>query len=331
MKPRRVYAAFAFLMIAAIVAACGGAPASPTAAPKFKMGLITPGPVNDNGWNATAYAALMKIHTDLGADVANVEVTDAASYEKAFRDYANQGFNVILAHGNEYEPAAEIVAKDYPNVQFFISSSRLHETNITGLNSDASQPFYLMGVIAAMMGKKAGLVGGIEIPPLKESFQGFINGAKSVNPNFPVSAVYTGSFTDVAAAKEAAVTLIQGGADFVVGNADAAGLGVYQAVADTNGKVKTFGVFGDFKDKTPQSELGYFTADYGAGIVRVIKSVQDGTYKGGQNFDFGLKDPDVIVFNYNDALKGQIPADVLKAVDDAKTQIIAGKINTLAP
>ncbi len=348
MNAKRLLHLLSFVTVIALVAACGGtattaAPAAtqaqpaatqPAAAPtqmKIKMGLLSPGSVNDSGWNSIAYTALKQIESQLGAQTAYIEITDAAGYEKAMRDFANQGFNVILAHGNEYEDAAKIVAKDYPNVHFLISSSRLATSNITGLNTDTSQIFYLMGVIAAKMGKKGGLVGGIQIPPVVEAFAGFVNGAKSVNPNYETSIVYTNSFSDAGLAKEAAVTMINSGADFVIPDADQAGLGVYQAIADTNGKVKTFGIFGVFNDKAPQSVLANFESDYGVGIVRIVKAIQDGTFQGGTNVNFGLKDSDVMKFTFNDALKSQIPADVVTAVNDATTKIEAGQINTLAP
>jgi basic membrane protein A len=347
MNARRLFQLLSLGVVITLLAACGGA--ATTAAPaatqaqtaattapaqtqmKIKMGLLSPGSVNDSGWNSIAYNALKQIESQLGAETAYIEITDAAGYEKAMRDFANRGFNVILAHGNEYEDAAKIVAKDYPNVHFLISSSRLATSNITGLNTDTSQIFYLMGVIAAKMGKKGGLVGGIQIPPVVEAFQGFVNGAKSVNPNYEASIVYTNSFSDAGLAKEAAVTMINGGADFVIPDADQAGLGVYQAIADTNGAVKTFGIFGVFNDKAPKSVLANFESDYGVGIVRIVKAIQDGSFQGGQNVNFGLKDNDVMKFTFNDSLKSQIPADVITAVNDATAKIEAGQINTLAP
>ena len=89
-----------------------------------------------------------------------------------------------------------------------------------------------MGVMAAKMCKAAGFVGGMEIPPISEALTGFINGAKSVDPNFKVYSTYIGNFDDAAAAKEAALSMIAQGADCIVPDADAAGQGVFQAVVE---------------------------------------------------------------------------------------------------
>jgi basic membrane protein A len=339
MKQRLVWYVLAVLLITALLAACAGQPAAPTPTPTpapqekpFKVGLLLPGSANDQGWNQIAYDAFKRIEKELGAEMSYVELEQSpASFEKAFRDFASQGYQMILGHGFEFQDPALAVAKDYPNTFFFISSSRIFAGNVIGLNTDSSQPFYLMGVIAAKMGKGAGLVGGMEIPPISEAFTGFINGAHSVDPNFPVSVTYIGNFTDAAAAKEAALSMIAQGADFIIPNADVAGLGVYQAVAESGPQIATFGVFGDFTDKAPQNVIGNYFADYGQGIVNVAKAIKEGTFKPTGNVEFGLKDKDVMWLTFNDKAARPVPEDVRKLVEEVTAKIAAGEIKTLAP
>jgi basic membrane protein A len=313
------------------LAAESAAPAP--AAGAFKMGLLLPGSANDQGWNTMAYNALKQVEKDLGAEVSYVELKqDPASYEKAFRDFAAQGYQLIMGHGNEFEDAAKAAAKDYPNVQFFISSSRLSEPTVTGLNTASDQPLYLMGVIAAKMCKAAGFVGGMEIPPISEALTGFINGAKSVDPNFKVYSTYIGNFDDAAAAKEAALGMIAQGADCIVPDADAAGQGVYQAVVEKkDAGVKTFGVFVPATDAAPGQVLANYVSNYGQGVTNLAKQVKEGTYKGGKNVAFGFDMPDVIMLNYDETATTKVPDDVRAAVEAAKKQIAEGKIDTLAP
>jgi basic membrane protein A and related proteins len=314
------------------------APAQPTAAPqaaaagKFKMGLLSPGSVNDQGWNSIAYSALKRVESELGAETSYVELKqDPASYEKAFRDFASQGYNMILGHGNEFQDAAVAVAKDYPNVQFFISSSRIHEPNVTGLNTASDQTFYLLGVMSAKMCKGAGLVGGMEIPPISEAFTGFINGAKSVDPNFKYSQTYIGNFNDAAAAKEAALGMIAQGADCIVPDADVAGQGAYQAVVEKGPNIWTFGAFTPATKSAPGQVLANYTSDYGQGIVNIAKEVKDGTFKGGKNIEFGVAQPDVMQVTYDDTSKRPVPQDVKDLVEAAKKKLAAGEVNSLAP
>lgn len=348
MKGKHLLVILSVLAVLTLLAACGApatpaqpAAAEPTKAPaaakpvegKFKMGLLLPGSANDQGWNTMAYNALKRVEADLGAEIAYVELKqDPASYEKAFRDFAAQGYQLILGHGNEFEDAAKAAAADYPDVQFFISSSRLKERNVTGLNTNSDEPLYLMGVISAKMCKAAGFVGGMEIPPISEALTGFINGAKSVDPNFKVYSTYIGNFDDAAAAKEATLSMIAQGADCIVPDADAAGQGVFQAVVEKKDLgIKTFGVFVPATDAAPGQVLANYVSDYGQGVVNLARQVKEGTFKGGENHTFGFNMPDVIKLEYVETALTPVPADVRAAVEEAKQKIVAGEIDTLAP
>ena len=303
---------------------------TPARADDFKMGLLIPGSVGEEGWNRIAFDALKRVEKELGAKISYVELPEnPAAFEKAFRDYAGQGYQVVLGHGFQFQDAALTAAEDFPDTVFLISSSSIHQGRVIGLNTDASQPFYLMGVIAATMGKGAGLIGGMEIPPITQAFEGFVNGAKSVNPDFPVSTVYLGSFTDASAAKEAAFSVISQGADFVIPNANSAGMGVIQAARESGSKASTFSVYSDYTHAAPENVLGTFLADYGQGIVRIVSGIKDGKVPD-SNVDFGLKDTDVIKFTYNDAATRPVPAELRKFVDDVSAKIVAGDIQTRA-
>ena len=300
------------------------------AADQFKMGLLVPGSVAEEGWNRIAYNALKQVEKQLGAKVSYVELQqNPASFEKAFRDYAAQGYNVILGHGFEFQDSALTVAEDYPNTWFLISSSSIHKGKVIGLNTDSSQPFYLMGVIAAKMGKSAGLVGGMEIPPIKEALDGFVKGVKDTRADMSVSSVYIGNFSDVTAAKEAAVNMISHGADFVVPDADAAGIGVIQAAREAGPDIATFGVFTDITSTAPDNILGTYLADYAQGVTRIVAGIKDGSSLPTSNVAFGLKDADVMKFIYNDKAKRAVPDDVRNYVETVKAKISSGEIQTL--
>ena len=140
------------------------------------------------------------------------------------------------------------------------------------------------------MCKAAGFVGGMEIPPISEALTGFINGAKSVDPNFKVYSTYIGNFEDAAAAKEAALSMIAQGADCIVPDADAAGQGVFQAVVEKKDQgAKTFGVFMPATEAAPGQVLANYVSDYGQGVVNLAKQVKEGTFKGGENVHVRLR------------------------------------------
>jgi hypothetical protein len=96
------------------------------------------------------------------------------------------------------------------------------------------QATYLMGMMSAHLSKtgKVGVIGGVEIPPLKSTFLAFEAGAKSVRPDFQVVVTYIGNWDDVGAAKQAAHALIEQNCDVIFPNADAASLGAFQAAQE---------------------------------------------------------------------------------------------------
>lgn len=358
---RRLFTLLMFVTVLSLLAACGGqaateAPkAEPTKAPMadatkppmaeptkaeepamdtpFKAGLLAPGPVNDGGWNQTAYNAFKKMEAELGAEISYVETEQSpAAFEKAFRDYASQGYQFILGHGNEYTDAALAVAPDYPDTFFFLSSSRQWDPkipNVVGLNTDISNCTYLMGYVGAKMGTGgAGLIGGMEIPPIAEAFTGFKNGAEMANPDFPVKVTYLGNWTDTAAAKEAAISYVDGGADVLLGNADFATQGVFQAMDEKN--VMGFSIFGENFDKAPNILMAGLV-DYGEGLLEMASQVKDGTFKPTSNVEFGVKDEKVMWLVYNDKAATPVPADLRAEVDGILAKIKSGEIITLAP
>lgn len=300
------------------------------AAEDLKMGLLVPGSVSEEGWNRIGYNALKGVEEQLGAQVSYVELQqNPASFAKAFYDYASQGYQVILGHGFEFQDAALEVAEEYPDTYFLISSSDIHEGNVIGLNTDTSQPFYLMGVVAAKMGQKAGLVGGMEIPPIQQAFEGFKNGARSVDPDFPISEAYIGNFTDTTAAKEAALSMIAQGADFVQPNASGATVGGFQGIAESGRDVGTFSIFSDFTEVAPNNILGLYKADYAQGVVEVVRAIREGNPPD-SNVAFGLKDEKVMQFTFRDDGPSSVPQEVRDEVARVAAEIASGAIQTMS-
>mgnify|MGYP001373335155 CR=1 FL=1 len=52
---------------------------------KFRVALLTPGPVSDAGWNALAYEGLVKVRDELKAEISQVETKTPAEFEEAER------------------------------------------------------------------------------------------------------------------------------------------------------------------------------------------------------------------------------------------------------
>lgn len=301
--------------------------ASPVIAEEFKAGLLTQGSAEESGWNRIAYSALQRIGSELGADISNVELdSNPAAYVKAFEDYASAGYDVLIGHGFQFEDAAREIAADYPDTTFLITSSLAYDGNLVGVNLNSYQPFFLMGVIAANRGDKAGYIGGVEIPPIKNAAIGFRNGAKYVNPDFEVIEVMTGSWNDLATAKEAAISMITNGADMIVPNANISALGVFQAVVEAD-DVVSFGAFGDYTEKAPQHILGNYTPDLSEGFVSIAKEIKAGTFAPDSNIVFGLEHEDVVILRFNEDASNPVSGELKATLQEVKQKLISGEID----
>jgi basic membrane lipoprotein Med (substrate-binding protein (PBP1-ABC) superfamily) len=319
----------AWLLLLALGGCRGGSDAqtassSPNAPPKFKVALLSPGPVSDAGWNALAYEGLLRIRDELGAEISQIQTKTPAEFEEGFRDYARRGFDLVFGHGFEFQDAAAAVSPDFPNTAFITTSGNTVRKNVAPLRFMLEEATYLEGMMAALLSKsgKAGAVGGMEIPSVKSTIIAFEAGAKSVKPEFQILTAYIGNWEDVGAAKEAALAQIQRGADFLFHNADAAGLGVFQAAQEKS--VRAFGANKDQNDVAPDVVIASAVADIPAAFVQVAREVKQGGFTGHVEKK-GIRDG-VVSLVVNPRLTATIPQDVTTRVGDAQKAIVAGTL-----
>ena len=321
-----VAARLAAIVIAAGLALAGCQQGSPGAGgeKRFRVALLTPGPISDGGWNASAYDGLQLVKQELGAEVSNVQTSTPSEFVQGFRDYAEQGFDLVIGHGFEFQDPAMQVGAEFPNTAFLVSSGSVHAANVASLTFHLDQATYLAGIVAASLSKtgRAGCVGGIKLPVIRTTFAGFEAGAKSVKPDFVVAETYTGSFEDVAAAKAATDALIAQGADMIIHNADAAGLGVFQAAKAAG--VLAFGTNRDQADVAPDTVLASAVISIPKAFLQIAREVKEKSFQG-RVVEEDLASG-VIAFVVNPRLADRIPLEVRQKVADAQARIERGTL-----
>lgn len=269
--------------------ACGEAPDAHThhlraegkasSGPAFKVALLTPGPITDQAWNAAAYGGLLRIKDSLAADVSNVETKTPGEFEENFRQYGAEGYNVVFANGFEYQDAVERVAPDYPRTVFITTSGDRTGANWAGIDFQFEEGAYVAGILAGMVTKTnvIATIGGTELPPVRRGFAGFAAGARSVNPGIRILSAYVGNWEDAGAAKEQALAQINQSADVIFQNADAAGLGVFQAAKDSK-SVWVIGSNSDQNSVAPAVTLGSVVIDLPHALLTVAAEIRDGLF-----------------------------------------------------
>src|SRR5216683_1817333 len=270
----------AILIIVASIGlgACTSPRKSPVDSSRFRVALLTPGPVSDAGWNAAAFDGLQLIKAKLGAETAMVQTRSPTDFEDGFRDFAARGFNLIFAHGYEYTDAAISVARDFPNSYFVVSSGSEASRNVASLTFKVDDAAFVEGILAGGVSRSGvvGAIGGVELPSIKLTFDGFKRGFLSVQPKGRVLISYTGNFDDVGAAKEAALAQISQGADVLIHNADAAGLGVFEAASQAH--IFAFGAFNNQNDVAPDVVLASAVTSTPLAFLKIAREVKSGQF-----------------------------------------------------
>ena len=297
--------------------------ASPQKAEGFRVALVTPGSITDAAWNSGAYAGLLQIRDSLGPSISQVEAHTPGEQEDNLRRYAAEGYQLVFGHGFEFQDPAERVSRDYPNTIFIITSGERQTGNVVPLIFRLHEATYLAGMVAGGMTRSGilGFVGGIELPPIELGYAGWVNGARAVNPAMQTRSVYLNSFDDVAAGREAALQLIRLGADMLHHNADAAALGLFQAVKESPA-VYAFGANADQSSLAPERVLGSAVIDLPRAFLTVAREVKEGRFTSRVE-SFGLASG-VVRYEPNPTLAGLVPPVLAARVSSARDSIAAG-------
>jgi len=322
------------LVVLLLAAGCGGSGdaggAGGAGSPRLRVALITPGSIADAAWNAGAYAGLTLIRDSLGVEVSHVEARTPAEQEEALRTYAVQGWDLVFGHGFEFQQPAERVSAEHPGTVFIVTSGERVAGNVAPLVFRIEEGTFLAGMVAGALSKtgKIGFVGGIELPPIRRGYQGWVAGARRMNPAIETRVSYLNNFDDAAAGREAALAMIRVGVDMLHHNADAAGLGVFQAAKESRG-VYVFGANADQRSLAPERVVGSAIIDLPRAFLAVARELAEGRFTPKVE-SFGLEGG-VIRYVPNPALDSLLPPDLTGRVAAAADSIIAGTLPPVPP
>jgi basic membrane lipoprotein Med (substrate-binding protein (PBP1-ABC) superfamily) len=301
----------------------------------FRVAIVMPSTVTDLAWSQAMYDGLIEVQEEMGGESAMeiaysesmFNVADAAA---AIRDYAAEGFDLVIAHGTQYGNSMFEVARDFPETSFAWGTAIDTGVddgyeNIFAYEANAQEGGYVSGVIAAMLNESGviGVVGPVEAGDAKLYIDGFVNGVAATNPDIAVNISYTGSFGDTALAAEAANTHISAGADILTGSAQQV-VGAIGVAKDAG--VPWLGTQADQSSLAPDLVVANQVYDWTGVINDIIGKVQAGEL-GGTAYVLTLENDGLIV-EFNEGYS--VPEDVVAAADEAIAGIIDGSITALS-
>ena len=318
------------VLLALLVSACGG-DGSGDEDGVFRVAVIMPSTVTDLAFSQSMYDALLKIQEEMGGPEAmelvyseNMFVVDDAA--AAIRDYATQGYDLIIAHGSQYGSSLKEIAPDFPETAFahgttvdtFVDEGI---NNVFAYEAASHEGGYVNGVMAAKLTESniIGIVGPIETGDAKLYIDGFVAGVNATNPDAKVNVNYIGSFSDVALASEAASTHMSAGADVLSGTA--------QMVVGAIGKAEEndvlwFGTQASQTSLAPSVVVANQIYEWTVVLNDILDLIDDGTY-GGKAYVITLENGgQVMEFNPD----FDLPDDVKQLAEDTVQGIIDGSI-----
>lgn len=289
----------------------------------WKIALILPGVISDNGWNAGAYGALTYLEDAIGAETAYNENTVNSDAEEVIRNYCSAGYNIIICHGSQFADQAMAVAPEFENVRFILNSTVMYqEPNVCSLNLDYEQVGFLAGAMAALMSEN-GKVASMSGPELYANIHanvGFVNGATYVNSDIDARTCYVEDTADLATAKELALAYIAEGVDVIRHGCNEAGLGVFEACEEKG--IYAIGNVLDQRDSSSSVCTSIAQNLYSA-IGILVENWWNGEEFVATSNLFGMKDGNVGMCPYSDA----VPQEVIDRMNEIEAGLIDGSID----
>ena len=284
------------VVLSLVMTACGPTGSSSGSAKVKKIGFSTDvGRIDDKSFNQSAWEAVQQAGKDLGAEVKYVVTTDSKDYAKNIDQFANAGYDVVVTSGFAYGPATIEAAKKYPNIKF-VGTDQFQDPalpNLIGVIFNEDQSGFLAGALAACMTKSkviGAALGTDVVPPVVKFGKGYENGAKYVDPTVKVVTAYhpgglEKGFTDPDWGASTAKAMIeQQKADVIFGAGGLTGNGalLYDAKPEVN--VMSIGVDSDQYLTLEGAQKVLISSAMKLikpGVINAIKSINDGTWKGG--------------------------------------------------
>ena len=334
------------------LAACG----DPEAGDALLVGGVTDvGQLEDKSFNEGGWCGTIMGADAVGGSAEVIVTEDPADYQNNIQTFIDQGYDVIVTYGFALGTDTAIAAKANPEVSFigldqsicvdenadpdptFACAGDAVELlpNYQGLVFNESQAGYLAGITAANLSETnvIGSIGGINtIPAVLSYIGGYVNGAKSVNPDIEVLVSYvsddiTTAFNDPTTGASLAEQMIGQDADFIFQVAGLSGQGALEAACDAD----VYGIGVDVDQALALPDLTCILTSAEKKLVEAVSEaivrVADGSAEGGTLILDASSDPPKVAasefHNHPDLMTDELQT----ALDDATAAMAANELD----
>lgn len=335
----RVLTWFAAGFLALGMAACSRGGSGDDVSGLLRVGLVFDiGGRGDKSFNDSAYRGLEQAREAWGIHFEVLEPAEGSDRETGLREYASQGFDLVIGVGFMFSDDIEKMAREYPAVKFACVDYTLEfdaagnekqlPENLVGLKFREEEGSFLAGAAAALVAKsgKIGFVGGMDVPLIHKFEAGYRAGAQHISPRMEVLVGYAGvtaqAFKDPAKGKELANSMYGRGADVIFHASGTTGFGVFESAREH--EKLAIGVDSDQYDEAPGHILTSMVKDVDVAVMETIRGVREGRFLGGVQ-EFGLREGGVHIV-HDERNRDLLPEGVVQRVQSLADSISQGLI-----
>jgi basic membrane protein A and related proteins len=258
----------------------GGAPTA-AAQSSPRVAFLLPGSVADKGYNFDGQHTADVLRDQLGADVTTTENVSVPNQTDAYRQYASQGYDLVIGWGGQFTDGAMAAGDEFPDTKFLVvNSTASNGTNVASMDTDVEQWQFVAGYLVARLSKSGavGWIGGQCFPATAANLHGTQQGALYANPNAKFLSSFTGDFEDPTKAQQAAQAMFDQGADGLVGNLNNGYFGMFRAADGAGAIVIT--EWADNSELDPKVIASSVLKGQSRFVLDIAEKLVNGTFEG---------------------------------------------------
>lgn len=258
---------------------------------EFKFAAIFPGSIQDADYNTLGVLATTSVGDTFEIPTAYSERVAVPDSGRVMREYADAGYNIIWAHGAQFNAYVLDVAEEYPDVSFILEADfPLEEppANIWNLDRNFYSGYYALGALAALKTEtdKIGYICGVELPFAWGEINSTKQAVDEYNPGCEIIYAYIGDFNDPIKTRIQAEAMIAEGVDVIMSSVNLGNYGLFEA-ARAAGDVWVTCKYTDKRVMIPELFLTAFIHDFSIPVNYAVERVMAGEEGGYTKIEFG--------------------------------------------
>jgi basic membrane protein A len=297
----------------------------------LSIAVVTDANFSDKGWGESSLNAARYIEQRYNSSIAVEDNVAIPDIEMTLRKYAESEYDLIIAHGFQWGEPALLVGQTHPQTKIVVFTGLVESSNVASIFPQQQEGSFLLGALAGMMTNTSviGFVGGEEYPNVVNIFEGYKQGAEWANDNITIIGTYLNDWDNPARGREAAISIIRQGADFMFHVADSSGQGVIQA-SDESG-IYALGAVQDQNHLAPDTVLSSFVLDVDKAYDSAIKMVVEGNFtaeifRPGIELEKGSAGQGIVYLAPFHSLESRVPESVQQRLTNLTDEILQDKI-----